>query len=95
VVEGYTYGKKRKRLWTARVWFPYDEDEQGYVTPARYKELEKEWKAKSGTTQQTGMPTRKAAAKWLVWKSLQIGVLREERFKLLHPLQQLAACAED
>jgi hypothetical protein len=99
---GRVYGEPRstdprkrsgKKLWTAEVWAPLPDD--GSLNPQQIRDAEAEWRKRVGKVSQHGFNTRKEAGRWLVWRSLQIGVLYDERMKLEHPLVQLANCAGD
>lgn len=59
-------------------------------TPAELKQ----WEAEHEDTEKAGFMTRKEAAAWALKRSLEIGVLWEEKRWYLSPLEQLAECAE-
>jgi len=50
---------------------------------------------KLAPTKKDGFHTRQEAARWVIDRSLQVGVLLHRRNKYLTPLQQLAECAEE
>ncbi len=58
---------------------------------ARVAELREEL----APTRRSGFSSRKEAARWVVNRSLQVGLLSHRRAKYLSPLQLLATCAED
>lgn len=71
--------------WKASLFPPATVD-----NPAKLKE----WEAENEPTEQDGFRTRKEAAAWAIKRSLEVGVLREEKRWYLSPLEQLAECAE-
>jgi len=89
----------KKPLWSAEIAIAHEDvgRHQFYDhrdLPHRHKRVA-ELEIELAPTRKDGFSSRKEAARWVVNRSLEVGVLTHRRAKYLSPLQLLAECAEE